>query len=49
MKLVKCRWKYSVYGDRKNVGYDGADWINMAEDRDRWRTVLNTVHRPGVP
>lgn len=29
MKLVKCRWNYSLYGDHKNIWYDGADWINL--------------------
>jgi hypothetical protein len=48
MKLVKCRWKYSVYEYHKIIRCDWADWINLTQDRDRWRTVVNTVNRRGV-
>jgi hypothetical protein len=29
--------------DFLEVGYEGMDWINLAQDRDRWRAVVNTV------
>jgi hypothetical protein len=25
------------------IGWDGMDWINLAQDRDRWRVLVNTV------
>jgi hypothetical protein len=29
--------------DLKKIGCDGEDWVNVAQDRDRWRAVVNTV------
>ncbi|KAJ4432174.1 hypothetical protein ANN_20790 [Periplaneta americana] len=30
--------------DLREVGYDDRDWINLAQDRDRWRAYLNRLH-----
>jgi hypothetical protein len=27
----------------KEVGWDDVDWINVAEDRDQWRALVNSV------
>ena len=29
--------------DLKQIGLEGMDWIDVAEDRDKWRTDVNTV------
>jgi len=29
--------------DLQEVGWGGMDWIDMAQDRERWRTVVNAV------
>ncbi|KAJ4439792.1 hypothetical protein ANN_07920 [Periplaneta americana] len=31
------RWKDNIKMDLREVGYDDRDWINLAQDRDRWR------------
>ncbi|KAJ4451273.1 hypothetical protein ANN_02734 [Periplaneta americana] len=31
------RWKDNIKMDLRDVGCDGRDWINLAEDRDQWR------------
>jgi hypothetical protein len=28
--------------DLRETGWDGMDWIDLAEDRDQWRALLNT-------
>ena len=29
--------------DLQKLGFRGMDWIEMAQDRDRWRALVNTV------
>jgi hypothetical protein len=29
--------------DLQEVGWGGMDWIDMAQDRDRWRAVVSVV------
>jgi hypothetical protein len=29
--------------DLRETGWDGMDWIELAQDRDRWRALVNTV------
>jgi hypothetical protein len=37
------RWVDNIRMDVGVIGWDGVDWIDMAQDRDRWRAVVNTV------
>jgi hypothetical protein len=29
--------------DLREIGWDGMDWIDLAQDRNRWRALVNTV------
>jgi hypothetical protein len=29
--------------DLREIGWDGVEWIDMAQDRDHWRGLVNTV------
>ena len=37
------RWKDNIKVDLQEVGCWGMDWIELAQDRDRWRALLNEV------
>jgi hypothetical protein len=39
----------TVKMDVREVGWGGMDWIHLAQDRDQWRTVVNTVMNLRVP
>jgi hypothetical protein len=35
--------------DLREIGWDGIDWIELAQDRDHWRAFVNTVMNLQVP
>jgi hypothetical protein len=35
--------------DLREIGWDGVEWIDMAQDRDHWRALVNTVSNLRVP
>jgi hypothetical protein len=37
------RWANNIKMDLREIGWDGMDWIDLAEDRDQWRALVNTV------
>jgi hypothetical protein len=45
----RCRWVDNIKMDLREVGWDDMDWIDLAQDRDRWRALMNTVMNLWVP
>jgi hypothetical protein len=41
--------KDTIKMDLREIGWDGVDWIDMAQDRDKWRALVNTVLNLRVP
>jgi hypothetical protein len=39
----------SIKMDLREIGWDGMDWIDLAQDRDQWRALVNTVMNLRVP
>jgi hypothetical protein len=43
------RWVDNIKIDLREKGWDGMDWIDLAQDRDHWRALVNTVMNLRVP
>jgi hypothetical protein len=48
LERPRRRWENNIKMDLQEVGW-GMDWIELAEDRDRWRAVVNAVMNFRVP
>jgi hypothetical protein len=35
------RWQDDIRMDRREIGWEGVEWMHLAEDYDQWRAVLN--------
>jgi hypothetical protein len=43
------RWEDNIKIDVREIGFGHVDWIHWAQDRDRWRALVNTVTNLRVP
>ena len=43
------RWEDNIKMDPQEVGYGNMDWIELAQDRDNWRALVNAVMNLRVP
>jgi hypothetical protein len=43
------RWEDNIKTDLREMGIDGANWIQLAQDRVQWRSFVNTVMNLRVP
>jgi hypothetical protein len=43
------RWEDIIKMDLREIGFGDVDWANLAQDRDRWRALVNTVMNLRVP
>ena len=43
------RWEDSIKMDLEEVGRGCGDWMELAQDRDRWRALVSTVMNFRVP
>jgi hypothetical protein len=37
------RWVNNIKINLRETGWDGMDWIDLAQNRDKWRALVNTV------
>jgi hypothetical protein len=43
------RWVDSIKMHLREIGSDGRDWMDLAQDRDQWRALVNAVMNLWVP
>jgi hypothetical protein len=43
------RWVNNIKMVLREIGWDGTDWIDLAQDRDQWRALVYTVMNLRVP
>jgi hypothetical protein len=47
--LPLLRWEDNIEKDLEEVGFGGVNWVDLAQDRDRWRAVVSAVMNLRVP
>jgi 3-oxoacyl-ACP reductase-like protein len=40
---ARCRWEDNIKMDLQEVGCEGMDWIDLAQDSDRWQALADVV------
>jgi hypothetical protein len=43
------RWQDNIKMDLREIGWGGMDWIDLAQDMEQWKTLVNTVMNIQVP
>jgi hypothetical protein len=49
LERPRCRWVDNVRMDLGEVGWGNVNWIGLAQDRNRWRALVNSVLDLRVP
>ena len=49
MRRPRRRWEDNIKMDFQKVGGDCGDWMELSQDRDRWRALVSTVMNLRVP
>jgi hypothetical protein len=43
------RWVDNIKIDLREIGWDGVDWVDLAQGREQWRALVNTMMSLLVP
>jgi hypothetical protein len=49
LRRPRHRWVDNIKIDPRKIGLGGMDWIDLAQDRDQWKALTNTVMNLQVP
>jgi hypothetical protein len=45
----RCRWEDNIKMYLREIRWGGMDWTDLAQDKDQWRGLVNTVMNLQVP
>jgi hypothetical protein len=45
----RCRWVGNIKMHLREIGWGGMDWIDLAQDREQWGVLVNTIMNFRVP
>jgi hypothetical protein len=43
------RWEDNIQMHLGEIGWNGVDWLGLAQDRDKWRALVNVIMNLRVP
>jgi hypothetical protein len=43
LERPRLRWVDNIKLDLREIGWGGVDWIDVAQDRDKWKALVNMV------
>jgi hypothetical protein len=43
LNFIKCNMLFNIKMDLREIGWVGMDWIDVGQDRDRWRFLVKKV------
>jgi hypothetical protein len=49
LRRPRRRWADNIKIYLRKIGWDGMDWIDLAQDGDKWRALVNMVMNLRVP
>jgi hypothetical protein len=49
LERPRCRWVDNIKMDLREIKWRDTDWIDLAQDRDQWKALVNTVMKFRIP
>jgi hypothetical protein len=49
LRRLGHRWVDNIRMDLGEIEWDGMDWIDVVQDREQWRALVNTVMNIRIP
>jgi hypothetical protein len=49
LERPRHRWVDTIKIELREIGLGGKDWMDLAQDRDQWKALVNTVMHLRVP
>jgi hypothetical protein len=49
LRRPRRRWEDNIRMDLREIWCEVVDWMNLSQDRDQWRSLMNTVMNIRVP